>query len=36
VPENASRLRVTLSAAHEEAQIESLLDALANCAPAKE
>lgn len=29
VPENSARLRVTLSAAHDESQIERLLDALA-------
>jgi 8-amino-7-oxononanoate synthase len=33
VPAGTERLRVTLSAGHNEAQVESLLDALAECVP---
>ena len=33
VPAGSARLRVTLSAAHSEAQLERLLDALAECWP---
>lgn len=36
VPAGSERLRVTLSAAHSDAQVESLLDALAQCVPAAE
>ena len=31
VPAGSARLRVTLSAAHEAAQVDQLLDALAQC-----
>ncbi|MCY1461400.1 8-amino-7-oxononanoate synthase [compost metagenome] len=33
VPAGSARLRVTLSAAHSEAQVQLLLDALADCYP---
>jgi 8-amino-7-oxononanoate synthase len=33
VPAGSARLRVTLSAAHSEAQVQKLLDALAECWP---
>jgi len=33
VPAGSARLRVTLSAAHSSAQVQQLLDALAECYP---
>ncbi|AIR88449.1 8-amino-7-oxononanoate synthase [Pseudomonas cremoricolorata] len=36
VPAGSARLRVTLSAAHSEAQVQLLLDALADCYPQRE
>jgi len=34
VPRNAARLRISLSAAHTEAQVDALLEALSDCVPA--